>query len=66
MPLDLWCETEHTPDIARPGEGDGPLVGGFAGLEENLPLNGLTEKHDCAGRPGLPGRFGLAPARREV
>lgn len=66
MLLDLWCETEYTPDTARPSEGDDPPVGGFGGLEENLPLNGFTEKHHCPGRPGLPGRFGLAPVRRDV
>ena len=55
--LDLGREAEQAHDLGHPGAGDalpagdGRLVGGLAGLEEVLPLEGLAEKLDHAGRP---------------
>lgn len=69
--LDLRGEAEHAHCLGHPGAGDplSPgdvgLVGGLAGLQEGLPLDGLAEEFDHPGRPGLPGRLGLAPGRRD-
>lgn len=44
--------------------GDGGLVGGLAGLDESLPLDGLAEQLDHAGRPGGVERLPVQDPRR--
>jgi len=67
MFLDLWREAQQAHDLGHPGAGDalpagdGRPVGDLAGLEEALPLEGLAEVLDHAGRPWFPGLFGRAP-----
>jgi len=61
--LILRGETKHTHDLGHPGTGDSLLPGNIclvddlAGLQENLPLNGLPEELYDPGRPGHLGRF---------
>ncbi len=56
MLLDLGREAQQAHDLGHPGAGDallagdGRLVGGLAGLEERLPLDGLAEELDHAVR----------------
>ena len=38
------------------------LICRLAGLKEGLPLDGLAQEFDDPGRPGILGRFRLAPA----
>ena len=67
--LDLGGQTQHPHDLRNSGPGDAlsagdvGLIGGVAGFEEGLPLDGLAEELDHPGRLGLLGRLGLAPAR---
>jgi hypothetical protein len=61
--LNLRGETKHTHDLGHPGTGDSLLPGNIclvddlAGLQENLPLNGLPEELYDPGRPGHLGQF---------
>ena len=66
--MDLGREPKHPHDLghSRPGDALPPgylgLGGDLAGLEEGLPLDGLAEKLDDPGRPGVSRWLGLAPA----
>ena len=61
--LNLRGGTKHTHDLGHPGTGDSLLPGNIclvddlAGLQENLPLNGLPEELYDPGRPGHLGQF---------
>lgn len=61
MPM-IWSDA-GAGDPLSPG--DVGLVGGLAGLQEGLPLDGLAEEFDHPGRPGLPGRLRVAPPARD-
>jgi len=63
--MDVGGEADHTHDLGDAGTGEalpagdvGP-VGGVAGFEQGLPLDGLPQEIDH------PGRLGLARGRRE-
>ena len=68
MRLDLRRQAEHAHDLGDPGAGnpvppgDLGLAGDVAGFQERLPLDGLAQEFDDPGRPGILGRFRLAPA----
>ena len=71
MFLDLGSQVEHIHDPRDPDQAhalppsDVGLIGSLAGFEERLLLDGFAEELDHLGCPGLLGRFGLAPARRD-
>lgn len=57
MLLNLRGEAQEHEDLGDPGAGDallagdGGLVGGLAGLEEGLPLDGLAKESSHRGAP---------------
>ena len=71
MLLDLRREAKEAHDLCDPGAGDalpagdGRLAGRLAGRQQGLPLEGFAEELDHPRRPGLLGRLGLPPRRRD-
>ncbi len=69
--LDLGDQAQESQDLGDAGSGDA-LAAGDLGLVADLarvelapPLDGLAQELGDPGRPGLPGRLGLDPARRD-
>jgi len=69
--LDFGRKAEQSWNLCYPGAGDplmpgdACLVEGLTGVEEGLPLDGLAEELDHAGRLGLLCRLGPTSAGRD-